>query len=439
MKRFWMGLAGALVALTAASASYAAPPKDDSATAVPALIAAGKVPCTVTAQRFIAEGTMSDKTKGKFYEVACKEGLGYVVIDHENATTPPTAFDCISTNEQHPPGSKDGLNCTLPGNTNAVTALQPVITKLGEPCTVTKVHGLGSSPEKSYFELACDSGAGYIVVLPRVVGSIAPADYNCLDMDPKGNIKCTLNNPDAFASGEATKLLAASGKPCVMTQKRYVGGTTDGSTFFEVACQSGDGYMLEEARGGKFKEAIGCVDAFGVLGGCTLTDARVALTKQNALYSSLSKAAGFNCDVAKYAAFPPDGKNDVVELKCSNRPDGGVGVFPLRGGKAMVYDCVRAQNVGYRCSFTDSTLAPVYADYTQKLIARGRRSCVVSGARPFGASATNDFVEVACADGGPGWVIEFPLTSSTPNDLLNCAQAASAGEGGCQLPTNQKK
>jgi hypothetical protein len=343
----------------------------------------------------------------------------------------------VTTNEPHADGAKSNVACTLPGNTNDVAALQPIITGLGEACTITKIRSLGSSPEKSFFELACDSGAGYILSLPRVVGSVQPASYNCLDMDPNGHIKCALNNPDAYTTGRVTKLLAASGKTCALKDKRYVGATTSGSSYFEASCQAGDGYMLEEGKDGAFKSATACVNAFNMLGGCTLIDARAALTQENKLYSDLAKKAGFDCDVAKYAPFPADNKNEVVELQCSNRPDGAVALFPLHGGKAMIYDCVRSENVGYRCSFSPDSAT--YKKFSAQLVARGRGTCVVNGARAFGSNDTNDFVEVSCADGGSGWVIEYPLTGTTPNDLLNCAQAASVAKAGCELPTNKRK
>ena len=76
-----------------------------------------------------------------------------------------------------------------------------------------------------------------------------------------------------------------------------------------------------------------------------------------------------------------------------------------------------------------------------QLQAKGKPSCQVSGARPFGRTTSGeDLVEVACSDGGPGWVLQYPATGgSNPNTLLNCAQAAQmGGGGGCQLPTNMK-
>ena len=439
MRRLFIGLMMALTGLMAASVSYAA---DDPTAALPAVLAAAKAPCTLVASRFIVAGKLTDGTKAnaKFYEAACKEGLGYIVIAPQDST-PPKTFDCLSANAQAKElaakGTPTVLTCILPQNQNATSALQPAITQLGQPCTIVKSRGLGPSATKQFFELACDSGAGYILALPRVVGAAQPEAYNCLDLPP-GNIKCELTSTDAYVAAETAKLITASGKACTIKDKRYVGTASDLSQFFEVACDNGKGYMLQVAQNGDLKSTTGCVAATGLLGGCTLTDVRQALTEDNALYSSLAKKAGFDCAVSKYGLFPADGKNDVVELVCSNRPDGGVGVFPIKGGKPMVYDCLRAENQGFRCTFTKPD-AVTYARLSSQLVAKGKGSCVVNGARSFGANDTSDFVEVSCADGGLGWVIEYPLQGQTPTDLLNCAQAANISSGGCELPTNKKK
>jgi len=131
-----------------------------------------------------------------------------------------------------------------------------------------------------------------------------------------------------------------------------------------------------------------------------------------------------------------------VELACSNRPDGGVGFFPSTSAKPRVLDCLRAEAEGYRCSFTpDSALYPVI---TAQLKAKNKSSCVVSDARPFGLGTTDGhagkdaYVEIACADGGPGLVLEYDYGANAPTQLLNCAQAANMN-GGCQLPGNKKK
>ena len=179
--------------------------------------------------------------------------------------------------------------------------------------------------------------------------------------------------------------------------------------------------MLEQAANGAFSRAVDCAQADTIAGGCRLTDAREAKTEQAGLYSQLSKKAGFNCDVAGYAVLPSQASaptTEVVELKCSNRPDGAIAMFPPKGS-ASVYDCAHSEIVGYRCSLTKPSAA--YASLTKDLSGLGKTSCVVSEARMVGVTADKHaYVEVGCADGLQGYMIEYtpnPVTAKTHDHL----------------------
>jgi hypothetical protein len=436
MRPIGIGLAAALMMAALVSASTAlTAPKDTSATDVPPLVAGANIPCTVTGTRFIDQGKLSDGATAKFYEVSCQEGLGYVLISRDKAPLIQSE-DCLLADQPLPNGQKAKLFCTLPANANPTGALGALATRAGRNCAIDKARGIGTTPDMSVYELACQGGAGYIMMVPRKSGS--PASLNpCLGYDDaNGNLKCELTTP-AQRAAYIDQISAASGKNCTVKAKRYVGATADHSDYVEVACADGKGYMMKSDSGGKFKEAIDCVAASGIAGGCTLTDTRAAQTEQNNLYADLAKKAGFDCKVAKYASFAVQSGAEVVELQCSNRPDGGIGIFPARGAP-RVLDCVRSLTEGYKCSFSPESAA--YPRLYAQLQAKGKPSCQVSGARPFGRTASGeDLVEVACADGGPGWVLKYAAGGSQPNELLNCAQAAQfGGAGGCQLPTNKK-
>jgi hypothetical protein len=58
----------------------------------------------------------------------------------------------------------------------------------------------------------------------------------------------------------------------------------------------------------------------------------------------------------------------------------------------------------------------------------------------MGSTENEGFVEVACSDGLPGWVLGYPTGVAKPaaKEFLSCAQAKGIG-GGCKLPTNKVK
>ena len=74
------------------------------------------------------------------------------------------------------------------------------------------------------------------------------------------------------------------------------------------------------------------------------------------------------------------------------------------------------------------------------LASKGKSTCKVSGARALGIAADTktEYVETACADGLPGYVIAFDDSSDAVKDLITCGAASGLG-GGCKLPTNMKK
>ena len=211
-----------------------------------------------------------------------------------------------------------------------------------------------------------------------------------------------------------------------------------GALYYEVACQDGKGYVLEQAKTGALTRTIDCANADFLNGGCKLTDARQAKTEQAGLYTTLAKKAGFDCNVSGYAPFSVNvsGK-EVVELACSNRPGGGVGVFGVGSAGSVVYDCAHSELKSFRCSLTKP--AASYPLLTADLKALGKASCQVSASRMVGVTADQRaYMEVGCADGLQGYMIEYSLNPIAAKAVIVCSEAKGIS-GGCTLPGNIKK
>jgi hypothetical protein len=216
-----------------------------------------------------------------------------------------------------------------------------------------------------------------------------------------------------------------------------VGADSSGLVYYEVACGPGVGYFMAE-RNGQFVRAIDCANARAIGGGCTLTDATKAESAESGTYSKLAAAGGYNCQVSKYRYIGIDNKSnsEVVELQCANRPDGAVALFPTDNkGKPVFYDCVAAAALGESCKLSD--VSAVFDKYTQSLVAKGKKTCKVSGAKWLGRTADGtNYIETACSDGLPGWVVA-QTASGTAGEVLTCGQAKAAGVA-CSLPSNVK-
>ncbi len=445
MKIIEIGLAAALALFVAAPATSVMAAKKPAAAAdgvdpksrqkgmaeAPALATAAGLNCTIADARWIGADS---KTKQGFYEVACNPGLGGVIIAGKDTTTPPAYYPCLETGKATADGKPGPLACKLPGNADPVQALAPLVAKSGVSCAIDKARSIGASTKNTFFEVSCADGPGYILV------ASFPADPNkdvkantCLAYEPGGNLSCELTTRETQMA-LVDQLAASSGKNCVVKDKRYILTAQSGSIYFEVACQDGKGYVLERASNGSLARTIDCANAPGGAE-CTLTDAREAKTEQAGLYSRLAAKAGFPCKVEKYALFPVRiSRQEVVELKCSDRPDGGVAVFDADGA-GRVYNCIIAELQGYACSFTPKAASVV--KISSDLKALGKGSCVVSDARVIGKTDSGDgYIEVACSDGLPGWVLNYAAKADSPKEVLSCRQAAGVG-GGCKLPTNK--
>ena len=429
----------------AAEAAKGPPPitkeqKEKGKKDVPPLIQAAGLACTPTEAAFL--GTSEEKVDGKsvkssLYEVSCSEGLGAIIMSKPNAK--PASYDCIQIAES---GS---LSCRLDGNANPAAALQPVVAKTGRTCQVAKAKYLGTSPSAGItrYEIGCASGPGFVLDSPLPGSTAQPSTISCLKAQ-SGQINCTFTDK-AASTAELVALTASqpAAKECTVKDARWV--TTDpskNSEYYELGCDGNKpGFMTEVAANGSFVRTLSCAQAQGIAGGCTMTDVNTAQNSENGTYTKLAKAAGYQCDVEKYRALGVDQatKAEVVEIACSNRPDGAIAYFPTdSSSKARFWDCVRSVSRGVSCRLTKEDTA--YPKLTQALVSKGKSTCKVSGARGIGIAADTktEYVETACSDGLPGYVIAFDDTSDNVKELLTCGQATGLG-GGCKLPTNVAK
>jgi hypothetical protein len=439
MKAIGIAIAATLAALTFAApmAAFAADKptpytKEQLAQGkkeAPAVLAASGATCTLTNAAFVGQGTAKDENKKDVkqtvYEVSCQEGLGYGLVAPAGQT--PKAFDCVALI------GNPSLVCKLPENAEPKKGLQPLVNASGAQCTLSDARYLGSKPTgEAYYEIGCGAEPGFLLETakgqtPKIIG----CDLVSGAMACKFTTQAML---DAANNAKAGALLAKSGQTCQMTASRAFGQLQNGDFAYEVACQGDKGFVLEANTKGDYVKTINCANAGGA---CKLTDATKAETAETGTYTKLAKASGFQCDVAKYRFIGTDkSDSEVVELQCANRPDGVIAMFPADNKPtAKFMDCVQAGAIQQSCKLTDA--AALYPKYTQTLAAKGKKTCTVSNARGLAMTADGaTYVETACSDGLPGWVIAINANGST-GELLSCGQAKGAGLA-CTLPGNTK-
>jgi hypothetical protein len=419
------------MAAAAPKPSYTEAQHKQGQTEAPPLVQQANLPCAVSDARFIGKSP-EDKKAGtpaqSYYEVACAPGqVGFLVV--ANAGKPPTSYTCVEANT--PQGGKPAAApCLLPGNAHPELAIAAALAKANVPCTPTGIRGIGQSKENTYMEIACEGPVGYLLI-----GS-APFDttkkiesQNCLNFDDRNDANTCHLTDKATRLAVIDKYNTDAKTGCAIKDRKFAAALVDGSSYYEVSCQDGKGYFSKTNAARAFVDATECGKAQALFGGCTLTDARQAINEQAGLYTSLAKKAGSTCDVSTYAPFPAKGNDDVIEMTCK---DGSrnVGVFKA-DGKGEVVDCGRAEVVGYRCG---ATRGPTfYAGLTADLQKFDRKECTVSNSRMVGKTDKGtSYIEVACSDGLPGYVIEYKPDPVTPIAATACRLA-----GGCQLPGNK--
>jgi len=438
MRPIGWGLAAVVVAAILAPVAVVSAPRgaevsrasrEQGMKEAPAVAQAAGVSCQVADARFIGKGAdAKTKAQTSYYEVACNGGgMGYILSATANAA--PTVFSCI---EVAPPAGerpKEGaLTCILPGNADPKAALQPLLAQAHLACLPDKTRGLGQTKTNTILEVACQSGEGYILIASAPLDTSKPVEaQNCLNFDDSpGNVKCTLSSKEKRLA-VMDRYVQGSQNACAIKDRRFIGASKEGADYYEASCQDGKGYVYKIVAG-KLVQTIGCAQAEGIFGGCTLTDSRQATAEQAALYTKLAHNSGSACDVERYAVFPMRGNEEVVELACKSG-SGAIGVFPATG-KGQVLDCGRALALGYQCSLTKENS---YAGLTEDLRKFNQKTCTVSNSRLMGKTAKGTvLVEVGCADGFKGYVIEY----ATAPTLTAVGATGCAFAGGCKLPGN---
>jgi hypothetical protein len=291
----------ALAGAAAAAAPKPPPPitkqqTDQGMKEAPPLAQAAGAPCTIQTAAFLGTATQAGAdgkpVQLKIYELACSEGLGYVIMAKPNEK--PQAYDCVAIK------GSGSMTCNLPANANPAAGLQKFVTAAGATCTINNARYLGSSPASGInrYEIGCSEGTGYVLDTPLSGSSAKPAVMSCLKAE-SGQMDCQYTPKAQRVSHIATVAAAApNAKDCTAAQARWVTSDTGkGTDYYEIGCEGGKpGYMVEISTAGeKFVRALGCAQATGIAGGCNFTDVNTAATSENGTYTTVATAADGKC------------------------------------------------------------------------------------------------------------------------------------------------
>lgn len=444
MKLPRIGMMAAVIMAFAGHAMAADAPKIDPAQRTqgmkeaPPVVQAAGLDCTIADALYVGQGSTKVDGKdvdSKVYEVACKEGLGYLVISPKGSA--PEYYDCLALKSVADAAAKAGKSsggqtCKLPANLDPKQGLQPLLAKANVPActTVTQGRYLGSSATDliAIYEARCDNGHGYLITAPKPGSKKTLSANDCAESALFG-IKCEFTS-DADIKQQILALPGSSNPAaCKPSDARWVVSAVGGDRYYEIACADGkSGYIFQADSTGKVKQVIPCALAEQLAGGCTLTSINVARTEQAGLYSTLVTKMGYPCTVTKYQSLNLETNaphREVVELACKEHPGSMWTLIPTEGGDPVAINCLRAPSIGLpTCKL--STTADTYAYLSAQTKAAGK-TCDVTNARyvkGVRSQQGDDFVEVACAGGG-GYVIAYtPASLEKVRDVFDCKETA---------------
>jgi hypothetical protein len=408
----------------------------------PALVQAKGYKCTVTDALFLGASPVLDANgkpvKGQtkpVYEVACQEGLGFIFGDPD-----PAPLDCLklstSAARQKAAGQKVEVpQCRIAANGDGQQGAYSLAKQAGVACTPAKARWVGEDRNKSadIYEVGCSDNSSYIISAPQAGSSAKLSQENCLQPALRGDGLCEYMSKEA-ALGALGQIASKSGKACDLKDARWVGAKSGGESFYEIACSSGKGFMIETAANGAFTRALDCEQAENVGGGCTLTQISTAgSTEDLPIYTRKLKAIGHPCVPSKYRSLGPEPGNanrEIVEIACSNQAEGLFAALALSGdAKNETYNCLRAEARAQTCRLSDKKAT--YPQLTERMKSKGV-ACNIRDSRGIGQAPGNqDLVEVAC-DGGPGYMLLFVGGSEAVAQAIACDKATTIA-GGCKL------
>jgi hypothetical protein len=419
----------------AAPAQAAGPNLTRGAAEAPAALQATGVRCTTTAAAFLGQAGARNA-----YEVACSEGLGYILLVPPAAggAEPAQAIDCLTAQtvakRDQAEGRPAGAQCTLPANANPVQAFQAVAREAGVNCTVTNARAVGRVGNGAVirYEAACSEGPGYVFDRPENAGGRATAQPCFRAEGVGGRFRCELT-PRAQNLAVLQPLIRSAGRTCTVSDARLAGvNTATKNEVIEVGCQGAPGFFIETApTTGAFVRAVNC----GQLGSnpCQFTAAAVAQERNAQDYGQLLKAAGFDCTVSQFnrTGRETNGR-EVIEAACSNRPDGVYALLAPQGATARseVMDCLLAA-MTFRHDCTLTPVSALHPAITRTLPSqRIGRDCTVTGTRVMGRTPQGEnWVEIGCSN-GRSYVIDYRGGGRIAR-IVACGQAVEI-LGGCK-------
>jgi hypothetical protein len=248
-----------------------------------------------------------------------------------------------------------------------------------------------------------------------------------------GQFRCEFTTK-AQSLAALAPLITASRRSCTLSDARLVGRNPQSNNeVLEVGCGAQPGFFVEIAGNGGFVSTFDC-GRFGNTA-CEFTTSAAAQARSAESFSSLLRAAGFECNVSRFERFGVERSTgrEIVEAACSNRPEGAFALIASSGAGAArteVQDCLVAA-VRFKMTCKLTPVALLYPAITATLPSQKLgRDCTVTNSRPLGATPSGqNWIEIGCSN-GRSYLVDYRGRGRI-SEIVACGQAATIF-GGCR-------
>lgn len=221
------------------------------------IVERGGVPCAVTVARLIGR----DDEGARQYEVVCREGPGYLLID-DGAVV---AHDCLALSGQGDRAGRPNAACRLPGNRNPIGRLAALAEAAGVDCRVDQGAMLGLAEDgAALYEIGCRGAVGAWIQQTASGWSIT----DCLAVVARGQT-CSFTSPEEEAAGLAVWLADSPARDCQPTQVRSMGSNAAGLDYYEITCEARDPVVVSRDAAGHVVRILECREAHHLGDGCS--------------------------------------------------------------------------------------------------------------------------------------------------------------------------
>jgi hypothetical protein len=218
--------------------------------------------CDVTGALLRGRDSFGDRQ----YEVACREGPGYVII----AGTANIAHNCLLLASQNERFEREGAStrqapaCVLRANRNPIRHFASIAARAGMDCRVDEGRVVGLSPTSTtIYEIGCRRAPGAWI-------EQADRDWivtDCLDVRSRGDLCQFTTEPEELA-GFRPRLSGSAAEACAPTRVRDMGRNAAGLTWYELTCAEGAPVVVSLDAGRRVTNVLSCTEAAYIGDGC---------------------------------------------------------------------------------------------------------------------------------------------------------------------------